>query len=339
MDTRVNHLIIGKDVSPTANLTLGTATANSNLVEGEIVLLDKHMKLLSASPTKDDSDTIYIAVGTSDTYYNPGQTTYTKRGMKISPAITRPVSFEQAAPVAKVEKKQHIAIPVVNETTLLLEAAVSVNYTDDHVVQQTPGMFVQSWRYDPSALASGATAHVRGLVTKINADVNSRVIALTSTGGTGMHLYSKTLTSADLGTEDEYFMVNFDAFFYRADQSTGTESGHTAFTTTSEINYGKGTYYEMKDIERANKPYEGVGSKQAWPAATYHDSWMVGADASVTFNQFWLSYNKLVPDTNLSMVTQTNEVVCVAVPYKANGNQWTKIVNDLTSWCNSWGLY
>jgi len=344
MDTKVNHFIVGKDISATAGVTLGTATASSTVAEGEIVLLDKNMQLLPASPTKDDSSVIYIGVGLSQTYYNPGQSTYTKRALRLTPAITNPKKLETATYVAPVLKKQRISLPTTlgnTNTKIDQEFVVWVNYIDPHAVQLSNGLFPQTWRIIPSqnSIASGGT-FARQLAALINNDTDARISAIVGTGGTALSLVAKQVTTSDIGSEDEFFQVDFETFFYTAD-SLGVEtipSGAT-ISTSSETNYGKGSWYEMKNLERASKPYEGVGSKLAWPHATFHDDWGVGSDSTIKFNQIWISYEKQVSDTNLSIDTHTNESVCVAVKYNATPNQWQSVLDALTSWCNSWGVY
>jgi len=344
MDTKVNHLIVGKDIGRTSQVTLGTATASATLAEGEIVLLDKNMQLLGPSPSKNDSDVIYIGVGLSQTFYNPGQSTYTKRAMRLTPAITNPIKFESATYVAPVLKKQHIAMPATTLPTTVKaneESVVWVNYIDPHVVQLSNGLFIQTWRIIPSqyGLASGSTALAKKFETLINADADARVVALANTAGTGLYLTAKQVTTSDISTVDEFFQIDFDTFFYHAD-SLGVETVPTVNTvaTTSETNYGKGSWYEMKNLERSSKPYEGAGSELAWPPDTFLDDWSVGSDSSIKFNQIWLTYEKHPSDTNLTINTHTNESVCIAVKYGTTPNQWQTILSDLQDWVASWGV-
>ena len=60
MFTRVNKVLIGKDVSRTANVAASTTMTAlcANIVEGEIVALDVNKKYLTAGSTISDSDTI-----------------------------------------------------------------------------------------------------------------------------------------------------------------------------------------------------------------------------------------------------------------------------------------
>ena len=62
----VDKLLIGKDISRTGTLVVGGS--GDNLAEGEIVVLDKNMAIMTAGQTISDTDTIYIIQGTGDDY-------------------------------------------------------------------------------------------------------------------------------------------------------------------------------------------------------------------------------------------------------------------------------
>ena len=71
MITRVNKVLIGKDVSRDAEVIGGigmvTLCASTGLAEGEIVPLDENKLVLTAGSTIADTATIYFVEGTGET--------------------------------------------------------------------------------------------------------------------------------------------------------------------------------------------------------------------------------------------------------------------------------
>src|SRR6056297_1551278 len=66
---RVNKVLIGKLIDRTSSVQITDPTTTATYIaEGEAVVLDKDKNLLSAGAVISDTDTIYIAVGTGDTY-------------------------------------------------------------------------------------------------------------------------------------------------------------------------------------------------------------------------------------------------------------------------------
>ena len=69
MQNRVNKVIISKDIDRTSNLQItDPSTTATYIAEGEVIIVDKDKNLLAAGSTVADTDTIYIGVGSSETY-------------------------------------------------------------------------------------------------------------------------------------------------------------------------------------------------------------------------------------------------------------------------------
>src|SRR6056297_167838 len=147
---RVNTVIVGKDIDRTSSLVIAP-TGSQNLAAGEVFVADKNKALLSAGATIDDTDTVYIGVGTSDTYdyTNPSGTAVTGvRKIKWSNPIEGKLVKKflgLAGDDSATETKATIDIdgassfaPVVGE-----EYVVRIVYKE---VTEHPGQFVQEYR-------------------------------------------------------------------------------------------------------------------------------------------------------------------------------------------------
>lgn len=79
MLNRPNSVLIGKDIGRTATLTGFPYSSSNNVAAGEVIVLDKNKVILAAGSTKADTDKIYIAQATSNTYEytNPAGTVVT----------------------------------------------------------------------------------------------------------------------------------------------------------------------------------------------------------------------------------------------------------------------
>ena len=83
MIDRVNKVLIGKNIARTAALTSSTLyTGTNGPAEGEVIVLDKNLKLASAGITIADSDIIYIAEGVGDTYTTTNEAGTTVTGIR-----------------------------------------------------------------------------------------------------------------------------------------------------------------------------------------------------------------------------------------------------------------
>lgn len=333
MINRVDHIIIGKDIARTLALTLGSNSANSNLADGEVVLLDKNKALLPAGATKQDYPEIHVAVGLTSTFYNPGQTTYTKRVMKVSPLITNPVSYKGTSYTAPVQREWTIGYPAAS-LSANDEVALRAVYTDPHMTNQTSGQFVQEWR--KKVVGTYGTTFVREIAALVNNDLDARITAATITGGTGLRLTAKALENQTINDLDEHYMIDFEPFLYESNATTGVATTIATIRKTNSvaITYGYGTWQQIRDYERWTKSNDGVRNIQGWPQATGHTDFRTVKDE--TYDQITIVYNKPFVSADNHYIKDTKETLVIALPDGAS--QTTEVVDALNTWMESWGF-
>ena len=148
MMTRVNKIFIGKDINRTAQLVDDAAftVVQTNIKEGEIVVLDKNFAVLAETATYADSNVIYIAEGSSEvvTYTNEAGTSFTSRKIILSDAIdgARVVTYNGKDYAAKSEEV--VTIGAISGTiTAGTEYVLRIVYND---ITEHPGQFTQTYR-------------------------------------------------------------------------------------------------------------------------------------------------------------------------------------------------
>jgi len=303
MINRVNKVLIGKDITRTAALTSNTlyaigngAGAQSNgPADGEILVLDKNKKLLVAGSTVSDSDTIYIAEATGDTYnfttpYNSYAVTSVRKFIISDPIVgTDVTSYRGEAYSAAVE--QVVTITPTLTPVIGTEYVLRIVYTD---TREHPGQVTATYRH------VATTATLADLLTainlKINSDTHRRVNA---TGGTTtIVLTGRTLpydVTDSVNSLDAYQQVNFKAFL--TSNNWGTAATPIVYTTAPFP--GTGTWQRVRDAEQAALGYKGVHSKIVFPYQA--------PDMRVVKDE---TYNTLVIEHN--------------VPYQSPDNQYLK---------------
>lgn len=299
---RVNKVIVGYDISRTSSLTLGSATLASNLAEGEVIVLDKNMKLMTAGQTIQDTDTIYIGIGAKETFTDVNG--YSKRPIIYSdPIVGSLVRGFRAKPYAAAVQKIATCASVVPLTTAgVYDYVLRIVYTDNMVADQTPSQFVQEYRVTSNATdCANATAlydAFRAQIAFENAKGFSgnapRVVA---SGTSTLILTGHVLDSDSLTAINDYFVTDFKVYLNQVTLS-GTGAGTVVGAPSNTVTYtantgsrGNGTWQEMRDLEKKNKPYRGVMNMIDFPvpsnvtdfftvkAKTYHQI-VIDHDAS-----------------------------------------------------------
>jgi len=326
---RVDKILIGKDISRTGSLILWTADGTVNLADGEIVVVDKDMKIMGAGQTISDTDTIYIIQGTGETYDYAdadGTAVTSVRRFVISDPIEGALvkSWKGLSYSAKVEQVADLDVtgmtPVVGT-----EYVVRIVYKD---MKEHPGQFTQSYRYisTTGTLATFTTA----FAAVINAHAGSRVVA--TRDATSVILTAKPIpeSTTSLTDIDKFSRVEFDAFYYYVHPTTGLWTEWPATTvvqTITDSDHGAGTWESVRDLEKAQKSYRGFTNRTTFPIlepttytakdATY-DLLVIESGKSYTSSDAW---NKQAP---LSTV--------VAIPVPSSGTQMVDVLAVLNPW-------
>jgi len=327
---RVDKMLIGKDISRSSTLVLYTADGTPNLADGEVVVLDKDMKILLAGSTLSDTDTIYLIQGTGDTYDYADAS---------GDAVTSVRRFITSDPIegALVKSYKGVSFDALGEQTSSVdltgltpvvgtEYIIRIVYKD---LKEHPGQFTQTYRY----ISTTATLDTFGaaIVAKITAHSGARVSATYTSGTDVILLTGKAIPECTtaLTDIDKYSQVEFDAYFLYVDSSGNWQtmaSTSTAITTTA-ADHGSGDWELVRDLEKAQKSYRGFTNRTTFPVlepTTYtvkdetYDLIVIESDKSYTSSDAW---NKQAPLTTV-----------IAIPYTATSNQMTDVLAVLNPW-------
>lgn len=331
---RTNKIFIGKDIDRTAAVVGGATmtTLIANIVEGEVVVLDKFRKVLNAGDTVADSDSIYVCQGTGDTYdyTNESGTTVTGvRKLRISDEIQG----------ASVRIYNGISYDAKNEQTIVFdltglvpvagtEYLIRVVYKD---MNEHPGQFTQTYR----VIASSNVLHT-GLIdlfdTKINTHSGRRVNAThtaTSITLTGRAIPECTNTLNDF---DKFSMVEFDAFFNYVDADGYWVETPITSKTITPADFGQGTWELMRDEEKETWGYLGITNRTHYPVVLPSLSVVKNA----TYDQIVIEHDVeyLSPDNQIrKKFPCTTKIACV-VPTAAHTME-NNILAQLNPWMAS----
>jgi hypothetical protein len=332
-------VFIGKDTAKDADITGGetlsalmTTTGTDALGDGVIVILDKDFKVLTPGATVADSDTIYVAMGTTKTFtLSPESgTAITARKIKLSDPIKANYvrTFLGKAYTAKAEQ----AWTATTVTpTLAREYVVRVVYKD---MYEHPGPFVQEWRYIATAAdVADVDVFAAAVAAVINADPNARVVASVTAGSDYLHLTGKPIAGCTTGLNDldHFDMVMFEPFFNYV-TSTGTLAEYVDFSNTTTINYGTGTWEQMRDLELAAWGYEGVYNRREFPVIVpdFHTS------TSLTYNLIVIEHEVPYKTPNNLYLETTQVKTIMAFHNGTNGDaQQAFVLTQLNPWMAS----
>jgi hypothetical protein len=328
---RVDKILIGKDISRTASLIIYNADGTVNLADGEVVVLDKDMKILVAGATISDSDTIYLIQGTGDTYNYADADGTAVTGVRrfivsdpIEGALVK--SWKGVSTAAKAEQVSSYVItgmtPVVGT-----EYIIRIVYKD---LKEHPGQFTQTYRY----VSTTATLDTFGaaIVAKINAHSGSRVTATYTSGTDTIAITGKAIPECTtaLTDIDKFSQVEFDLFFNYVDSSGNWVEWPVTTPTvvaTTALEHGQGTWEQVRDLEKAQKGYRGFTNRTTFPIkepTTYtvkdetYDLLVIESDKSYESSDAWV---KQAPLTQV-----------IAIPYTATTNQMDAILAVLNPW-------
>lgn len=348
MLTRVNKLLIGKDINRDAQVvdgaTLATITLSTGLADGEVVVLDKYKKVLAAGATSADSDTIYIAQATSKTfnYTNELGTAVTAaREVIISDPIkaSKVRSYKARTYTAKAE--QTAAVDLTGLTPVAgTEYLIRVIYKD---MEEYPSQFTQTYRHIATAAdAAAIDTFGASLIAKVNAHAGRRVQASYVDGTDILTLTALEIPDCCTALTDinEFRMVEFEARFLYVDADGLWQTMPSTSTTVSYTGptYGSGNWEQVRDLEKAQFPYVGVSNFTQFPVITPTMSTVVDSCYDLIVIEHDREY--LSPGINTYQYTSLTTILALATASNGvnAGTQAALIVGQLNPWFASLGF-
>src|SRR3972149_5219678 len=249
---RVNKVLIGKDISRTSALTSATLyTGTNGPAEGEIIVLDKNLKLASAGITISDSDTIFIAEGIGETYTITNEAGTAVTGVRKL-IMSDPIEGDKVT--SYLGRAYSVAVQQVVTITPSLTPVVGTEYTIRIVYTDTydrPGQVAHTYRV---ICTTASVANLCTLFTAaINKHANRRITATDNT--TNLVLTGRAMpydVTDSINAIDEYYQVNFKAFLLSNNFTVAT----TVVYTTKAFP-GNGTWQRVRDAEKKAQSYKG----------------------------------------------------------------------------------
>jgi len=320
MLTRVNSVLIGRDIARTAGLSFNQAGANDTCADGEIFLLDRDFQYIAAPFDMTDTDIIYVAQGTSETFVDG--TGVTRRVVRVSAPIqgNHIKSVVESIFAADTPKVATLAgagfVPIVGREYILRMVYKDV------ISEDTPGEFVQTWNH--IATTNVAADLWTAFAALITADTSARVSAV---AGANLVLTGVALSGQTLNDIDKHFLVDFETFLMESD-GVLIYNPNVTITYTGPV-FGVGTWQALRDMEKAAKGYEGITNMTHFPVPSRVTSWYTVQ--SETYDYIVIEHNAeyLSPDT-LGYNKLEKLTTVIAIPHGAA--QIADVKADLNSW-------
>ncbi len=317
MQKKVEKVFILKDIIRTATLVIGGA--GDNIADGEGVILDKDKNIITTGDTIDDTDTIYVVEGLTNTYdyVTPNGTSITGvRQLLTSDAIegiavTEWTGTSYAAAVEAVATLSGSITPVVGQ-----EYVLRIVYPD---IETHPGQFTYTYRV--IATTAVLADLYNAFVAQINAHAERRINASYATS-------VLTLTAlpyddnAEIDSVNEYKQVIFKVFL----QSDNFDS--VVVTYTANPFPGIGTWQLARDEEKWAQGYEGLLNRTAFPTQvpTFRTVKSETYDVLVIRHKNWYT-------AGTNREEQVDITTKIYIPVGAG--QATNILADLNPWMAS----
>jgi len=337
---RVDKILIGTDIDREAALVGGYSIhdiiAHANVDIGEIIILDRNKSVIPAGATIANTDIIYIAQVTAETF------TYTDRvgtafaGSKrlrfSDPIEGAKVRSYRAEPfVVKAEKVVTLAAvtaPLVAGTEFVLRLV----YKD---IKEHPGQFTQTYRFTLVAGALTTTDLFNGLRTALNGHSGRRV---DGTGAATLILTGREIPECCTGLTDidKFNMVDFTVYlnYVDADGNWQAVTG-AAQTLTTPLAYGSGNWEQIRDIEKAQMAHLGITNLTHFPVVSPAMSTVVDS----YYDMIVIEHDKTYLAPNNQGVEQTPITTVIALATAVTGiNAGTQaglIVGALNTWMAS----
>ena len=336
MITKPFKLFVGKNDAQNTSIVAGNLLSelmNSGgtyaLGDGELVVLDKDFKVLAPGATVADSDTIYIAMGTTKTFTLTPESgsAITARKIKISDPIKANYvrSFIGKAYAAKAEQ---VATATITAATAARQYVVRCVYKD---LYEHPGNFVQEWRYIAVAADATPATFATALAAAINADTNKRITASTNSADLILTANPIAGCTTSVNDIDEFSMVVFEPYITYVD-SDGYEVEFIDFVATTASSEGNGTWERMRDLEKSAWGYDGVYNRREFPIILpdFH------TDKTLTYNLLVIEHEIPYKTPNNLYLETTQVKTIVAFHNGTNGDaQQAFVLSQLNPWMAS----
>lgn len=336
MLNKPTKVLIGKDITWNASNVDGAvmSTVVQNAADGEVIVFDKYKKILAAGATIADSDIIYIGQATGVTF------DYTN---ELGTAVTGARKFIFSDPIEGALVKSYLGeaytatsqqVTTFTCTNLVVtagtELVLRIVYKDLQE-QKGGGQFVHSYHYTTITGETVDTA-ADALMDLVNAHTGARVTATVTAGSDYLTLTGKAIPSctSELDDIDEYEMVRFDAYLNYVD-ADGNQQESLATKATTEAVVGNGTWYLVRDIEKANRGYKGFTNQTTFPILK--PAW--STVKAETYDTLVIEHSKsyLAPDNTYTKTTPLKTIIFI--PVTATANQMDAILARLNPWMAS----
>lgn len=332
MMQRTTKLLIGKDISRDAQVVAGasmaTLVASTGLADGEVVVLDKNKNVLAEGATIADSDIIYIAQGTADTYdytNEAGTTTSTNRKVIFSDPIEG-IKVKSYKGESYVAPEQQVTKWTVSAFVAGTEYTFRLVYKD---MPEHPGQFTHNYRH--IATTTTLDTEITLIAAMIQKHTGRRVTVTednTDLIFTGRAVPEGTTGLTDI---DGFKMVNFELFVNSISPTTGVHSEFGTVTYTTTPKRGSGYWADVRDIEKSIQGYLGVTNYTHFPVILPSFGTVVSATYDLIVIESDRSY--LSPDNQYIKQAPLTTIIAMVVP--SAGTQQTNILAQLNPWMNS----
>ncbi len=344
---RVNKIFIGKDIDRTtavadsANIT----TVQSNIAEGEIVLLDQDFNVVDSNATFPSTSSIYVAEGSSETFTtnNPDGTALTGRRLLLSDPIDGNNVRIFNGKVYEAKSEHTATIPAISDTIVPgTEYVLRIVYKD---IYEDKGQFTDTYRYT-ARTGDTSVSVFNGLRTRINRD-NGRYavkrrgqsrITANAADATSLILTARPIPECTTSVNDidEFTMVNFEVRLNYVDNDFyWTEVGLTSDVTYTSFDRGVGTWETVRDVEKFAQTYEGVTNRIWFPIVRPAIRTQFGGAYDLVTIEHDKDYRS--PDNQYEKATTlTTQIALQTATNGTNaGNQKANLQTRLNSWMGS----
>lgn len=336
MLNRANKLLIGKDIDRTAAVTSSTsfATVLANIVSGEVVVLDKNKLPLAAGSTVADSDTIFICQGLGTTF------DYTNEAGTLTSGV-RNVIFSDPIQGSLVKNYKAVAYDAKSEQTTVFTPTATIVEGTEYVlrivykdIHEHPGQFTQTYRVIGDATATVASL-LDLLVPEINSHAGRRVNA--TDGTTTLTLTGREIPDCctALTDIDEFSMVEFEAALNYIDSDGNWQTLTCSSVVTTPADYGQGNWEQIRDLEKAQLGYRGVGNLTQFPIITP----TLNTTVDSYYDQIVIEHDRSYVSPDNQYVKQAPLTTVIALATASTGvnaySQAANIVGILNTWMSS----
>lgn len=334
MLNRVTSLLIGKDISRSVGVVAGEALVAfadgaDALASGEIVVLDKNLKVLAAGETIADTDVIYVAQGTANTY-DAGSLTGI-REIVLSAPIEGAKVKKYSGEAYTVKAEQTSSLTITGMTAVVgTEYIVRIVYKD---ITEHPGQFTHTYRYVSTTTVDDTFG--AAIAAKINAHSGRRVNATYTSGTDVLLLTAREITecATSLNDIDPFTMVEFDVFFNYVDSNGNWQiwgSTSTTITTTAAVK-GSGNWEQIRDLEKATMSHRGPTNTTHFPVIKPDYATVVDS----TYNLIIVEHDKSYLSPDNAYVKDAPLTTVIAITVASSGTQTTSVLAQLNPWMAS----